>query len=349
MSARIPSYRLHKPSGLSVVTIDRRDHYLGAYGTSESREKYGRLIAQAAAGVPVPPASKADDTVTVGQVVLTFMAHAKEYYRKNGKVTAEYHCLHSAAAPLLELYEQVAVTSFGPLSLGAVQKQMISLGWCRRYINKSINRIRLMFRHAVSKELIGENVLIRLATLPPLQEGRTDAPDHPQRFAVSQAAIDAVREETNPRTRDLIDLALLTGARPGELVYLTGEMIDRTGPIWKVELHDHKMKHKNRRRFLAFGPKAQLILRRYLQADPSRRLFPISRATFSNNIKAACDRLGIPRWTGHWLRHNAATEIRRELGLDAAQMALGHAHSSTTEIYAHLDDTQLVQIAAKLG
>lgn len=35
---RIPTYRLHKPTGQAVVTIGGRDHYLGAHDTPASRE-----------------------------------------------------------------------------------------------------------------------------------------------------------------------------------------------------------------------------------------------------------------------------------------------------------------------
>jgi hypothetical protein len=31
-STRVPSYRLHKPTGLAVVTIHGKDHYLGKHG-----------------------------------------------------------------------------------------------------------------------------------------------------------------------------------------------------------------------------------------------------------------------------------------------------------------------------
>jgi hypothetical protein len=41
---RIPTDRLHKSSGRAVVTLNGRDIYLGAYGSSASREKYDRLI-----------------------------------------------------------------------------------------------------------------------------------------------------------------------------------------------------------------------------------------------------------------------------------------------------------------
>jgi hypothetical protein len=42
----IPQYRLHKARGLGVVTLNRKDYYLGPYDAPESREAYNRLIAQ---------------------------------------------------------------------------------------------------------------------------------------------------------------------------------------------------------------------------------------------------------------------------------------------------------------
>ena len=40
-----PSYRLHKARNCAVVTINRRNHYLGPYESAESYAKYARLIA----------------------------------------------------------------------------------------------------------------------------------------------------------------------------------------------------------------------------------------------------------------------------------------------------------------
>ena len=47
---KAPSYRLHKPSGQAVVTIDGRDLYLGRHDTPASRAEYDRLIAEWLAG-----------------------------------------------------------------------------------------------------------------------------------------------------------------------------------------------------------------------------------------------------------------------------------------------------------
>jgi hypothetical protein len=43
---KVPSYRLLKPRGLAVVTLNGRTYYLGKYGSEESRQKYDQLIAK---------------------------------------------------------------------------------------------------------------------------------------------------------------------------------------------------------------------------------------------------------------------------------------------------------------
>ncbi len=40
----LPSYRLYKRTGQGVVTIDGHDHYLGEFGSLESKASYQRLI-----------------------------------------------------------------------------------------------------------------------------------------------------------------------------------------------------------------------------------------------------------------------------------------------------------------
>ena len=43
---RVPSYRLHRPSGRAVVRLNGRDFYLSRHGLPESRSRYDRLIAE---------------------------------------------------------------------------------------------------------------------------------------------------------------------------------------------------------------------------------------------------------------------------------------------------------------
>jgi integrase len=54
-------------------------------------------------------------------------------------------------------------------------------------------------------------------------------------------------------------------------------------------------------------------------------------------------------WHPHQLRHSAATSVRREFGLESAQVMLGHTTLSATEIYAERNQEAAFQIAAKIG
>jgi integrase len=58
----------------------------------------------------------------------------------------------------------------------------------------------------------------------------------------------------------------------------------------------------------------------------------------------------IPAWHPHQLRHNIATKLRKEYGLDASRIVLGHtSNSSVTAIYAEADMEKGKQIMAKVG
>jgi len=55
------------------------------------------------------------------------------------------------------------------------------------------------------------------------------------------------------------------------------------------------------------------------------------------------------RWHPHQLRHNAATQLRKEFGIEAARVVLGHRSAEVTEIYAELDEAKAAAIMAKVG
>jgi hypothetical protein len=54
LKPRVPSYRLHKPSGQARVIIKGKHHYLGPHGSKEICAKYSQLIAER---FEAPPAS----------------------------------------------------------------------------------------------------------------------------------------------------------------------------------------------------------------------------------------------------------------------------------------------------
>jgi integrase len=353
----LPSYLIHKPSGQARVRIDGRDHFLGPYGSESSRIRYGELIAQLASGMPIDPIADsargnpaaADPGPSVGELCLVFLKHAEGHYVKNGKQTSEVHILKSVIRPLNELYGMIPAKDFGPLALKAVRTKMVGLGWTRGTVNAAMGRIRRIFKHAIENELIDPGILQRLQAVAPLLAGRTEAHDNAPRTAVSDQDIEAVRSFVSPLISDLIEVQRLTGARSGELLSLTTGAINRQGEIWVAELLEHKTRHHGRARTLHFGPKAQLILRKYISASPNEPLFSITRTAYCRAITRACEKAGIDRWVPHQLRHTAANTVRELFGLEHTQSVLGHSKADMSEHYARISTSKAHEVAKRIG
>ena len=292
---------------------------------------------------------EADPGPSVSELCLSFWRHAENHYVKAGKPTSEIHCYRSCLRVLRELYGTIPAQDFGPLALKAVRAKMVQLGWARGNINVMVGRIRRVFKHAVENEMIDANVLHKLQAVSPLLAGRTEAHHNALRHAVDQDKIEAVRRLVQPLVRDLIDLQLLCGARSGELLMLTTTMIDRAAKVWKAALVDHKCQHHGQSRALHFGPQAQLIVARYLSADPDKQLFGITRTAYCRAVTRACERAEIERWTPHWLRHTFCTRIREAHGIEAAQALAGHSTSEMTNHYSSRMESLAAQTAAACG
>jgi integrase len=355
-----PSYLLHQPTGQARVRIKGKDHYLGPFGSDESRIAYGQLIAKMAGGIPIDPIADSnrgklprneseDPGPSVGELCVVFLRHAQTHYLKDGKPTSEIHILKSVISPLNELYGMLPAKDFGPLALKAVRTKMVELGWCRSTINAGMSRIRRIFKHAIANELIDSTILDRLKCVAPLLAGRSQAHDNAPRTAVTAEHIETIRKSVSAIVCDLIDLQRLTGTRSGELLKLTTGNINRTGDVWTAELSDHKTRHHGQSRTLHFGPQAQLILTRYLSADPDERIFKITGAAYRRSITRACERLGIDRWVPHQLRHTNADLVRSEFGLEHTQAVLGHAKANMSEHYAKASRAKASEVARKIG
>jgi hypothetical protein len=157
-ASRIPSYRYHSASGQAVVTLDYRDHYLGSFGSPESRARYEQLVAEwLANGRRMSSPAKAG-LITVTELLAAYLAFAESYYNRNGETTSEYVAVRDALKPVRGLYGLTVVRDFGPLSLKAVREQMIAAGLARKHINQRINRVRRCFKWGVENELVPPSV-----------------------------------------------------------------------------------------------------------------------------------------------------------------------------------------------
>ena len=97
------------------------------------------------------------------------------------------------------------------------------------------------------------------------------------------------------------------------------------------------------------APKTQYTKDSYARAI--RRA--IDKANKEISTKATEAGITDPQSLHHWhpnqLRHTRATEVRRQYGLEAAQVILGHAKADVTQVYAERDNALAVEVTRKIG
>lgn len=264
---RIPSYRLHRPSGQAVVTLAGHDHYLGPHDSAASRERYARLLAEwlSAGGRPATPRpAGAPDPLTVAELCDRYMTHAEGYYRKHGKPTSQVDRVRLALAPVRRLYGTEHASLFGARSLKAARQAMVSHGYRRRHVNALVGCVVRAWKWAASEELVPAAAWQALRAVDGLRAGRSAAPESPPVRPVDLADLDRTVAELPPVVAAMVRLQQLTGMRPGEVCLLRPADVDRAGEVWYYRPSDHKTAHHGRRRVVALGPRAQAVLTPYL-------------------------------------------------------------------------------------
>ncbi len=233
MPKRTPSYRLHKPTGKAVVTLDGKDHYLGKFDSAESRENYHRLIAEwlGSSKTAVSETSKTNaSTLTVVEMIAAFWDHAQGHYRHaDGQPSEELGNFKAALRPLRELYGKSLAHDFGPLALRAVRSRMVDADLARTSINARVNRIRRVFRWAASVELVPVGVVHSLETVAGLQQGRTSAREPEPIGPVPLEVVEQTLPFLSRPVAAMVRLQLLTGMRASSEV-ATSSPARRTGP-----------------------------------------------------------------------------------------------------------------------
>lgn len=299
MSTRIPTYRLHKGSGQAVVTIQGRDYYLGAHNTPESRERYRRLLAEhLATGAPIVRA----ELRSVAELAERYLVHARSYYRSVPHIDR----VERAVGAAVNLYGGTEATDFGPIALQAVRQTMIDGKTLnRRSINQRVDIIRLMFRWAAAQQLVPAAVPDALYQVDRLK-ARARSLDVREPVDVPPAPkphIEAALKHVFSPVAAMIQVQLLTAMRPGEVVPLTQAELNRSGTVqlekgetlelagvWVYEPEVWKMAHTGERRIILFGPRAQEILRPFLDRPADMPLFSPIEALAERSIRRRRER-----------------------------------------------------------
>jgi len=321
---RQPAYSLHKASGQARVRINRRDHYLGLHGSPESYERYQDLIAE----WRIRNGDTDRYTLTVDDLALLYLDYAKLHYRKNGRETSEVHCTRSALRFLVAAAGQTRARSFGPKLLKEVRERMVSAKLCRTTINSNVGRIRRMFKWAVAEELIPPTVLTALQAVQGLQAGRSTAIERPPVRPVSQAAIDAIHPFVSRPVWAMVQVQLLTGMRPGEVLSMRACDLNTGGRVWEYVPQSHKTQHHGRGRTIFLGPRAQEIVRPFLKADLQAYLFSPRDAVREFNAERSSRRVTPLQYGNHPGTHRKRSPQRqpgKRYDRDAYRVAIQRA------------------------
>ena len=386
-----------------------------AFGTDEqqARREFAEMLRSwEAHGQRLPVDVAGAPALTIADLVRAYVQHADGYYRRpDGTPTNEARNTRDAVGgdgvgvrkpeSLLGMYGEERASDFGPVKLAHVRERMIAAGLARVTINSRVHRIRRAFRWAASREMVGGSVVQSLAALDGLRLGRSAARETEPIRPVLLEDVEATVAHLSRQVAAMVWLQWWSGMRPGEVVAMRPCDIDTSGDVWTYRPQRHKTQHCGRERTIDLGPRAQDVLRPFLQrvprprqdapvfrpddaeaernrdrrgrrgspmtpsqarrAKPDRARAPgdtydvhtyrraIARAVALVNKRRADGAATVPDWHPHQLRHSAATRLRKEVGLEAARVVLGHSRAAVTEIYAEVDHAKAREIMGKLG
>jgi len=212
-----------------------------------------------------------------------YLAFAETYYVRDGQITSEYVAVRDAVKPVRHLYADLPVRDFGPLCLKTVRESLVTQGLARRHINQRINRIRRCFKWGVENELVSPLILEGLRALAPLKKGRTTARETPPIQPVPLAHVEAVLPVVARQVAAMIRLQLLCGMRPGEVVLLRPQDVERSGSTWIYRPPVHKTDYLDIERTIYLGPQAQEVLRPWLDREAEAYCFSSQEAEAERN------------------------------------------------------------------
>lgn len=378
---RVP--RLRACNGRACADFKGKRIYYGPANATEAEEAYRRDVAIYVANNGTFPHS--GEGTTIVELILAYWRDRMRYFQKpDGTHTSSLERIRQALRPLRDMYAHAPADDFGTVDLLAIRQGWIDKGLSRKTVNDYTSALKHLFKWGAARDLVRPTVYQTLATIEGLRVGRSEAKESERRRPVQQDHVDAIEPYVSRQVWAMIQLQLLSGARPGEIVKLRPIDLNTEGEVWSALIQEHKTAYKGKKRVLIFGPQAQGVLRPFLldravdeymfspkEAEKERAEFaqthrrrgqrPKPRRTdrtlgehysvgsYRQAVKRGCQKAGIACWTPHRLRHTAATTFRQKYGLETTAAFLGHAELSVTQIYAESDQEKIIEAIKSFG
>lgn len=304
----------------------------------------------------------------VATLINSFMDWARDYYQRDGEPTGTAANYWISIKPFLMRHGAKLCAEISLDDLEAYQRELDGGGnLCRAEVNKRVSRVINVIRWGVSHRINGERyvppeVARDAALLRPIRRGRGNSRENPRRLAANVADVEKTIPYLPRSIRPIVRLLIFTGARPGEIRSVRPCDINQIAPdLWEYRPEHYKTERFGVERVIYFGPRSIAVLTEALaefKGAPTDYLFfprnktgkKYGQQQFSHAIRDACDAAGVPRWTAYQIRKARATEIDRDLGVEAAAAVLGHRTTRTTDRY-YIDPrtAKAAEIARKFG
>ncbi len=388
MPSRVPAYLRHKSKNLAYVNFSGRILYLGKYGSPESRKKYARMISEWVAGDGRPPspngATVADlfagfwshaknHYVKAGQITSEL-----SNYRAVGRILLDLY----DNLPVADFGpRQLKACREVMIGLGWRRKSINNQVGRIRTIFKwgcaeeIVPAGRLESLKAVSGLRVGrpgvresepvrpvppEHIRQIMPALPPIVRAMV----HIQKFtgmrsgelvAMKPGLIDRTGKvwlynapsktehhgydrlvEIGPRAQKILR-PLIDATGDGEYIFRPAEAYD-----WHAA-----RRHAGRKTPLGQGNRPGRS--NYRRKHRRKIADAFTPNTYRQAIVRACLKVGVLLWHPHQLRHNAATKINTDYGIEAVRVVLGHATLKMAEHYAERNHALARRVALEVG
>jgi len=322
--------RQFKLGPAEVLTID------------QARRKARLVLAQALVGDdPQQQRRTLRATPTLREFVHDrYLPHVKSYKRSwcTDETVLRLHILpHLGAQPV----DQVKNEAIAEL-LEAMRRK----GYASGTTNRVLILLRYIYNLGRKWRVAGmtENPTLGLSTAPDVQRDRFLASEETQRL------ISAIETDENQTAAQAIMLLLLSGGRRNEITQAKWEYVN-----WERRTLLVPLSKSGKPRAIALNGQALALLRAIPRIEGNPYIFPSPvNGKPSASLFFPWDRIrkraGLADMRLHDLRHSYASFlVNQGISLYVVQGLLGHAHSRTTQRYAHLAHETLLDAAERVS
>jgi integrase len=386
MARRIPQYTFHKPTGQARVRLNGTSHYLGLWNSPESRERYEALIARylgksfdvdretvTVGRLAVLYVDHAEGYYRKNDRTTSEVSAIRSALRPLVKKYSREKVGHFGPRKLKDVRDAMIQLNWTRTGINAAIRRIIRmLRWATE--NELILPSVYESCRAVTGLRWGRSQARESAPVKPVNLQHVEAA---KPFLSRQlAAMVDLQLATGMRPGEVVIMRL-------------ADIDTSTPDAWQYRPHTHKTQHHGRARVVFLGPRAQALLTPFLTSDPERYLFspadaeadrnavrrqerrsPMTpsqaarvpradrsrppgehyeRTSYARAIDRACRLAQVPSWSPNQLRHNAATALTKQFGLEAARTVLGHTEADTTLHYAEIDLEAARRVMAAVG